>query len=340
MSELRSFNLIMAVKLGVIIPINKQKKIKIPERILDICKEKNIEVSALNVDDDDFFETGPFDVLLHKIEDFYNEYSPEEALKRTQKVREYAARYPNMIILDNFEVSKQITDRTFMTNVIQSCCMTVDGITVFVPKIIEIPENATLEKSNQLVSSYSMKFPVLAKPLSASMDQGSHDMVLIFSREHLCDLPIPCLLQEFCNHSGIIYKVFVIGDHISYCERPSIKDINQSDQPEATLYFDTREVSKTGKAFIPELHGSDPNERVWLSSDENPDMLNINVVNAVVKKVKEICNIHLFGLDILIEKETGNYALIDCNQFPGYTGINENYFPKYLVELVLKLANK
>ncbi|XP_065660101.1 inositol-tetrakisphosphate 1-kinase [Hydra vulgaris] len=330
----------MAVKLGVIIPTNKRIKIKLPERMLNICKEKNIEVSVLDVDDDNFFETGPFDVLLHKIEDFYNECSPEEALQRTTKVRAYAARYPDMIVLDDFDVSMKMTDRNFMTNVIQQACMTIDGITVFVPKIIEIPENSTLEECKQLVSSNFMKFPVLAKPLSASLDQGSHNMVLIFSMDHLSNLPKPCLLQEFCNHSGIIYKIFVIGDHISFCERPSIKDIHQSDQKNDTLYFDTRDVSKTGKAFIPDLHESNPNDRVWLSSDENPNMLNSNVVNAVVKRVKEVCNIHLFGLDILVEKETGNYALIDCNQFPGYTGINEEYLPKYLAELILKLAKK
>ena len=37
-------------------------------------------------------------------------------------------------------------------------------------------------------------------------------------------------------------------------------------------------VSKTGKAFLPEFHETDPNKRKWLSCDSKPDMLNRAVV--------------------------------------------------------------
>ena len=225
-----------------------------------------------------------------------------------------------------------------MTEVLQACQFSMCGIDVFVPKILEVPQNSTLGDVQEIVRNNHVTFPILAKPLSASAGDRSHLMTLIFSYENLIDLPIPCLMQEFCQHSGVLYKIYVVGDNVNLCQRPSIKDVECSSKK--TLTFDTRNVSKTGKAFLPEFHETDPNKRKWLSCDEKPDMLNRVVVDEICQRMRKKTNLHLLGLDILVENGSGNYAVIDVNHFPGYVGINENYFPQHLVELIKKVSKK
>lgn len=325
----------MSIRLGVFLPPKKKAKIKLPDRILKLCREENVEViDVLNLDE--LLEKGPFDVLLHKVTDLYNEMEADIADSLIEKIKDYCSKNESMKVIDNIIESAKLMDRIFQTKLMQSCEFFMDGIKIFVPKVVETLPDHTLEEVKTMLSVQDVKFPILAKPTAASLDEHSHDMKLVFTADYLCDLTFPCLIQEFCNHSGIVYKIFVVGDnHIVY-QRPSVKDVHPLSKN--TLYFDTRNVSKLGKSFIPDLHVEDPNTCSWISSDENPDLLNRNVVNVLCDRLRRLTNLYLFGIDILVEKATGNYALIDVNHFPGYSGMNENFFPQSLVKLIKRLG--
>lgn len=324
------------MRLGVLIPSNKKVKIKLPQRIMKLCEEEGIEVFDLN-SEEDLYRDGPFDVLLHKITDYYNELGPEEAAAKIQRVKDYASQFKKMTLLDNFEQSENLTDRFYQTKLMKSCEIHVDGIKVFVPKILEFPKDSSISEVNRIVSSNNVKFPILVKPGIASVTESSHVMRLIFNPENLKDLTFPCIIQEFCNHGGILYKIYIVGEYAYICQRPSIKDVDC--QSRDSLYFDTRKISKLGKAFVPDLHGTDPNHQTWLSCDEKPDLLNIEVVSTLSRLMRGTTQLNLLGIDVLIENSTGNYALIDVNHFPGYSGINESHFTKALVQLIKTLAS-
>lgn len=325
------------LRLGVLIPINKKVKIKLPERILTLCKEEGIEVIDLN-DVEDLYSKGPFDVLFHKVTDYFNESSQEEAYLKINKVREYCSQNINMAVIDNFEESENLTDRFHQTKLMKQCEINIDGIQIFVPKVLEIAQDISASDILQIILTNGVKFPILVKPGIASITEGSHDMKLIFSRDHLKDVKTPCIIQEFCNHGGVVYKIYMVDEDIFMCERPSIMDVKN--EPRESLCFDTRNISKLGKSFVPELHGNDPNQRLWRSCDDNSDLLNRNVITQLSRFIRQATNLYLLGLDILVELETGNYALIDVNHFPGYSGINEQKFLKSLVKLVKKLGTK
>ena len=325
------------IRLGLLLPSAKKKKLNLPERIKDQCKQGNIEIIDI-----DFYrdldEQGPFDVLIHKVVDYHKESSDYMKVEMLiNNVIEYAKRNPQMYVVDDFNVINDLMSRKAQFELLQKCSMTVEGINVYIPKSLEISENTSHVEFEKSVSESGIKFPVLAKPLASCL-KGAHDIMIVFDEAHLTDVPVPCLLQEFCNHGGVIYKVFVIGDQINFCERPSIQDVDCSSS-QKSLVFDTREVSKTGKPFIPELHGTDPNLRKWLSCHEKPDMLNKNVLIALHKRINELTGLQLYGLDILIDKN-GNYAVVDLNHFPGYDGLQKGVFPKNLIELIKRCAKK
>ena len=49
-------------------------------------------------------------------------------------------------------------------------------------------------------------------------------MSIIFHEGGLKDVRPPCVAQKFIPHDAVLYKVFIIGDHISVVERPSLKN--------------------------------------------------------------------------------------------------------------------
>ena len=320
------------IQLGIMIPQDKNKKLKLRERIRKQCDKENIEITEIDIHKE-LDKQGPFDVLVHKIVDFTKDgLSNMESEQLIRKTECYCQSKPDMAVIDNIKIISNLTSRSYQYNILNKCSMTVDNIQVYVPKSLEIPADCSVEKLEELVDDAGIQFPVLGKPLASSTAKGAHDMTLVFSRKRIRDLPLPCLLQEFRNHGGVIYKVFVMGDRINMCERPSVKDLN-CDPSRSSLVFDTRDISKIGKVFVPGLQEEDPNKRVWLSCDEKPDLLNIKVVKAVHKKLSELTGLKLYGMDILKDKN-GNYAFVDLNHFPGYTGVKENDFVQNFIEMI------
>ncbi|KAE9452415.1 hypothetical protein C3L33_15684, partial [Rhododendron williamsianum] len=47
-------------------------------------------------------------------------------------------------------------------------------------------------------------------------------MSLVFNREGLSKLKPPIVLQEFVNHGGVIFKVYVVGNYVKCVKRNSL----------------------------------------------------------------------------------------------------------------------
>lgn len=327
------------IRLGLLIPKAKKRKIQLPERIQERCDKEGIEITDLEMDSS-LENVGPFDVFLHKAIDFYSENYENESivLEKIQKVKDFLKKFPDMSVIDDIEICEKLLVRKFQVSVLQQCAMNVNGIEVFTPKSLEIKAGTTIEEASDAIAREGVKFPILAKPVWATQKEGSHTMTMIFNVDHLKDLPIPCIIQEFCNHGGVVYKVFVIGDRFNICERPSVRNVDCTSRE--SLVFDTRNVSKTEKPFIPDVHGVDPHSRQWISCDENPNLLDRKCMDELRKKVTSITGLTFYGMDILVDEKTGKYAFIDLNQFPGFRGISNEHFVENLVHFIKQCANK
>lgn len=72
-----------------------------------------------------------------------------------------------------------------------------------------------------------LKFPVIAKPLLANASADSHKMSLVLNNNGLKELEPPFILQEFENHGGVIFKVYVAGKYVKCVKRNSLPDISE-----------------------------------------------------------------------------------------------------------------
>lgn len=320
------------VRLAIILPPDKARKIKLADRISKLCQERNIEVTDIDVQKTDQIE-GEHDVLIHKALDFYNEpgVTADEGEILVRKVQDFIKINPQMVVIDDPMSSEKISDRKNCHEIMVSSTMTKNGIEVFVPKSVEIPDGLTVDEIRDFLQSASIQFPIIAKP----MQTNDKLMSMIFSLDDVTAIRTPSLVQEFFNHSGVMYKVFVIGDRYHIIQRPSIKDY-ATDPTQKPIYLDSRDVSKMGRGFHPHIHHSDPSKQTWRNSFDDPDLLDKSVVSDLCKRLKHSSGLQLYGVDILVLKETGNYAIVDINQFPGYKGIPDKIFSEDIVEMVLQ----
>ncbi|XP_065659620.1 inositol-tetrakisphosphate 1-kinase [Hydra vulgaris] len=324
------------LRVGLCIPTRKKLSMCLPEKISDLCKASNIELCEINPSID--LETqGPFDVVLHKVLDYHNELSTEEANKKIKSFVTYFANHQDTILIDNLEWCTKFTNRKYMIELLKSCEFSMKGKKVFLPKTIHIVDKMTISDILHIISEQKVRFPVILKPYSAYFDNGSHDMALIFSSDSLLNVEPPYLIQEFHNHNGVIYKVFVVGNNFNICERPSIKNFKVLHEIESPLkeamHFDSHCISKTGQPYFKELQSEDPNKKVWCNDDTNPNLLNRSIIKELILRIQTKTNLFLFGFDILVDNENGDYAVIDINQFPSYAGIGEHHFANHLVDL-------
>lgn len=61
-------------------------------------------------------------------------------------------------------------------------------------------------------------------------------------------------------------------------------------------------------------------------------------MNKIAQIVQNLFQLNLVGIDIIIDRMTGDYAVIDVNYFPGYEGITD--FSKELFQLCQHLLHR
>lgn len=161
-------------------------------------------------------------------------------------------------------------------------------------------------------------------------------MSIIFDEKGLESIKGPCVAQTFINHNARLFKLFVIRDQFFVIERPSLKNFKRnrkksdfddnsfihilfyllSDHQE-TIYFDTHDISKPYScSSLIELDEDDKDIHIIEPNHER--------FEKIIKILSKELELYLFGVDVIIDNETGRYAIIDINSFPGYDGV-ENY---------------
>ncbi|KAM5557969.1 inositol-tetrakisphosphate 1-kinase 1 [Rosa sericea] len=252
-------------------------------------------------------QQGPFDCIIHKLyDDDWN-----------QQLKEYSSLYPRTVILDPPESIARLHNRVSMLDVINAAFKAPRVENVGVPKQVLIHDPAELE------SDLGLKFPVIAKPVLANGSAKSHQMSMVFSGEGLKKVETPILLQEFVNHGGTIFKVYVIGDYTECVKRRSLPDISDEQR------------TKLAGVVVPFSQIS--NEEVNIEGVEMPPP---GFVEELAKGICDGLKLNFFNFDVIRDSnDKHSYYVIDINYFPGYAKLHN--FEHLLTDFFLAvLSNK
>ncbi|KAM7493918.1 hypothetical protein LguiB_028527 [Lonicera macranthoides] len=298
----------------------KKRNSFIQASLVNLAREKGIDLIRIDTGKP-LIDQGPFDCVLHKC------YG--EDWKR--QLNEYSVKYPNVLIIDSPEAIERLHNRISMLQVVSELKIENSMGSFGIPMQTVIYDSDTLLDTS--VWGEGLKFPVIAKPLVADGSAKSHKMSLVFSHEGLQKLKPPIVLQQFVNHGGVIFKVYVVGGYVKCVKRKSLPDVSEE-----------KLGSLVGSLSFSQVSNLSTNER---NDDKYYKMMNLEdtemppqcLITDIARGLRQAMKLHLFNFDVIRDTRIGNrYLVIDINYFPGYAKM-----PNYelvLTDFFLDVLNK
>ncbi|KAL9436579.1 hypothetical protein AB3S75_022600 [Citrus x aurantiifolia] len=263
-------------------------------------------------------EQGPFDCIIHKL------YGPDW----NQQLLQFSSRNPGVRVIDPPELIERLHNRISMLEVVSDMKIDLNS-----KGKLSVPKQAVVSGPTEV---HELRFPLIAKPLEANGTPKSHQMYLIFDTEGLQVLEeaAPMVLQEFVNHGGVVFKVYVAGSSVKCVKRKSLPDISQ-------------EKMKSLKGFLP---FSQVSSNAVDDDDREVDLEKIEVpcegfVAELARAMREALGLNLFNFDLIRENDdnisargdSDRYLVIDINYLPGYAKLQG--YVSFLMDFFLNLAN-
>lgn len=332
-----------------------------------------IKVSFVPLDLDSCLEEqhgGKFDVILHKMtedilcisqleyhgkldsvvplhESESESESKIQALQRIQRLNDYKLKYPSCCLIDHPTNVQKLMSRGDIASTLETCLRGVEtksGIQVKTPRyriISDFNSSSSLTVAKDIDDS-KLEYPLLIKPLTAAGTKQSHKMGVLLGRYGLTEIQgkAPFLLQEYANHDGILFKVYVLGNRVWVFQRPSLPNLPRGEAfPE---YVGTNGCENEKEVSIPSRRGLvefdsqrpyptlddfgiSPSEAV-VGSEQVPryeEVVTVDEIRPVADSIRKAFGLDLFGFDVLVT-EVNNHPLrkeilvVDVNYFPSY----------------------
>lgn len=260
-------------------------------------------------------EQGPFDVILHKL--------ATEVWH--QQLKAYKLRDPEVLILDPPEAIKKVYNRQSMLQEVAALNFHHSRCKVGVPKQLVVDNDSA--SISEKVAKAGLKFPLVAKPKFIDGTASSHQLSLAYNEVCLSELRPPLVLQEFINHGGVLFKVYIIGHIVKVVRRFSLPDVRESEKNKKGVMPFPRVSCAAASADGADL---DPNVR------ELPPK---EMLELLCKELRCRLGLSLFNLDMIREGGKGSrFYIIDINYFPGYGKMPE--YEKVFTDFLSSLAEK
>ncbi|CAN6297951.1 unnamed protein product, partial [Urochloa humidicola] len=143
----------------------------------------------------------------------------------------------------------------------------------------------------------------VAKPLVAK----SHELSLAYDPTSLTKLEPPLVLQEFVNHGGVMFKVYIVGDAIRVVRRFSLPNVDEGDISNNAGVFRFPRVSCAAASAD--------------DADLDPCVAELPprpLLEILARELRRRLGLRLFNIDMIRQHGTRDrFYVIDMNYFPG-----------------------
>ncbi|XP_004754852.1 inositol-tetrakisphosphate 1-kinase isoform X1 [Mustela nigripes] len=341
-------------RVGYWLSEKKIKKLNF-QAFAELCRKRGIEVVQLNLSRP-IEEQGPLDVIIHKLTDVILEadQNDSQSLELVHRFQEYIDAHPETIVLDPLPAIRTLLDRSKSYELIRKIEAYMKDDRICSPPFMELT-SLSGDDTMRLLEQNGLAFPFICKTRVAH-GTNSHEMAIVFNQEGLSAIQPPCVVQNFINHNAVLYKVFVVGESYTVVQRPSLKNFSagmSGSSPGPSLVPPVwtgsgrsggRTVGYTGAArgLCASLAGRMPDrESIFFNSHNvsKPESSSVltaldkiegvferpsdEVIRELSRALRQALGVSLFGIDIIINNQTGQHAVIDINAFPGYEGVSE-----------------
>lgn len=265
---------------------------------------------------------GPFHAILHKL----------SSSSWDAQLAEYAISHPHVLIVDPPQFIDRLHNRISMLQAVAE--LQRASLTSFPSSdaSVQVPTQCVFHggeaEEERLALLERLRFPVIAKPLLVDGSANSHAMSLAFNPHGLAKLKPPLVLQEFINHGGVIFKVYVAGEHVQCVRRKSLPDVNESDIKDVREPLSFCQISNTSSS----------------DASDDPDLQDVELppsdfISKLATGLQKALMLRLFNFDIIRNVQAVNqYYIIDINYFPGYAKMPD--YEVIMTEFFLSLVKE
>lgn len=177
--------------------------------------------------------------------------------------------------------------------------------------------------------------PWVVKPQVACGPAEAHQMAFVLHQDGLrgLDVPLPAVIQEYVDHGGIIWKVYVAGSTVFSTRKRSSPNL----APLRQLLLEMEGEGDIEDAEIPtaiEFNSLEslPVSLPWLPSDPGaPDsgaersggLMRPEFFEALAGVLQRHMGLTLFGFDVVFDAVDGEAVVVDVNFFPSFKSVEE-----------------
>ncbi|KAG6474116.1 hypothetical protein ZIOFF_068040 [Zingiber officinale] len=235
---------------------------------------------------------------------------------------------PGVTVLDPPISIQHLHNRQSMLQVVVDLNLSDSYGKVGVPKQLVISKEPS--SIPEAVSKARLGLPLVVKPLLVDGSAKSHELSLAYDECSLSMLDPPLVLQEFINHGGILFKVYIVGEAVKVVRRFSLPDVDKREQLSNKGAFRFPRVSCAAASaddadLDPSIAGRSCAIRV--NSLQGHCLRNLprsSVIDWSVGFYWCRIGLRLFNIDIIRERGTRDrFYVIDINYFPGYSKMPE-----------------
>lgn len=281
------------MKIGYLFPAKKCNRPHI-RAMLDDAETLNVSFVPVSIEDILSDHLDQFDAFLHKCS--HLEPSVREQLEaKLSKC--------NIPIIEPFENVKVLIQRDLYQQVLENLQQNK----------FKVPKSIRLQQPCDPSQLALLRYPLLCKPVVGS-GKARHDMLLLMTEKDLHMVQqlddtsnSSYLFQEFKNHDGILYKGYVIGDHIEVFTRTSIPNLSSGTVGQSII-FDTQKPYPTFDVTLP------------TTPDTIPEF-KYTQIQAIGQELSKVFHLGLFGYDII--ECDDHYYVVDVNYFPSFKEVTQ-----------------
>ncbi|THU62486.1 hypothetical protein C4D60_Mb01t05660 [Musa balbisiana] len=270
-------------------------------------------------------DQGPFDIILHKL----------TGKEWQQVLEDYMENHPEVTVLDPPAAIQRLYNRQSMLQDVADLNLSNCYGRVGTPRQLVITKDSSSipdavsraglalplgeacvpRGSCSLamfgIARYGRYIPVrrhtVAKPLVVDGSAKSHELSLAYDEFSLSKLDPPFVLQEFINHGGVLFKVYIVGEAIKVVRRFSLPDVSKRELLSSTGVFQFPRVSCAAASAD--------------DADLDPSIAELPprpLLEKLARELRRRLGLRLFNIDIIREHGTRDgFYVIDINYFPG-----------------------
>ncbi|PWA84469.1 inositol-tetrakisphosphate 1-kinase, ATP-grasp fold, subdomain 1 [Artemisia annua] len=285
-------------RVGYALPTRKIDAFMV-ESFINYAKERGVDFIPIDISIP-LADQGNFDCIIHKL------YGQEWDLD----LDNFSIKHANATVIDPPSAIQRLHNRISMLEPVSQ---------LKIPQL-NVPNQILIQDSESLqcfkTTNY-LKFPMIAKSLLADGSPNAHDMSLVFNQEGLTkglELEPPMVLQQFVNHGGTMFKVYIADEYVKCVERSSLPDVSKETMEKMALESNgVMSFSKISGAAITCDDGSNNK-----NSDEKGKRPTPEFLDEVSKGLRKALGLHLFNFDMIRDDKTDGFLVVDINYFPGY----------------------